>query len=198
MSSNSVLKQPFATVADNSKETATVDPPEKQICEKRSWKKIRYDRWRLGYVRGFSGGYVKEYTEANAHCQRIIDRINDINGTARAFDVTTKGILHYVWKWKDEFGGTILKQLQRGEHRSKTRPNRDRVGPKLRTEDQTEMVRSGPGDYIPQLAELMVQFDKKHKIFNLKGIALGKLVLEHATDLNSRAEFFGRVVLYQI
>nr|GEX25955.1 hypothetical protein [Tanacetum cinerariifolium] len=106
--------QAIATVTDNSskKETATVDPPKKQICEKRSWKKIRYDGWRLGYVRGFWGGYVKEYTEANAHCQRIINRINDINGTAGAFDVTTKGILHYVWKWKDEFGGTILKQLE--------------------------------------------------------------------------------------
>nr|GEV22548.1 hypothetical protein [Tanacetum cinerariifolium] len=33
----------------------------------------------------------------------------------------------------------------RGEHRSKTGPDRDRVGPKLRTEDRTEMVPSGPG-----------------------------------------------------
>nr|GFB36454.1 hypothetical protein [Tanacetum cinerariifolium] len=29
-----------------------------------------------------------------------------------------------------------------GKHRSKTGPDRDRVGPKLRTEDRTEMVRS--------------------------------------------------------
>lgn len=28
------------------------------------------------------------------------------------------------------------------------------------------------GHYIPQLAELMVQFNKKHKLFNLKGIAV--------------------------
>ncbi|KAI3671461.1 hypothetical protein L1987_87199 [Smallanthus sonchifolius] len=46
------------------------------------------------------------------------------------------------------------------------------------------------GHYIPQLAELMVIFNKKQKIFNLKGIALGNPVLEYATDLNSRAEFF--------
>ncbi|KAI7736473.1 hypothetical protein M8C21_012078 [Ambrosia artemisiifolia] len=46
------------------------------------------------------------------------------------------------------------------------------------------------GHYIPQLAELMVKFNKKQKIFNLKGIALGNPVLEYATDLNSRAEFF--------
>ncbi|KAH6771125.1 serine carboxypeptidase-like 45 [Perilla frutescens var. hirtella] len=46
------------------------------------------------------------------------------------------------------------------------------------------------GHYIPQLAELMLQFNKKQKIFNLRGIALGNPVLEFATDFNSRAEFF--------
>ncbi|KAB2091057.1 hypothetical protein ES319_A03G164800v1 [Gossypium barbadense] len=46
------------------------------------------------------------------------------------------------------------------------------------------------GHYIPQLAELMHQFNKKEKLFNLKGIALGNPVLEFATDFNSRAEFF--------
>ncbi|KAJ4711495.1 Carboxypeptidase [Melia azedarach] len=46
------------------------------------------------------------------------------------------------------------------------------------------------GHYIPQLAELMLEFNKKEKLFNLKGIALGNPVLEFATDFNSRAEFF--------
>ncbi|KAL1814552.1 hypothetical protein ACET3Z_017126 [Daucus carota] len=46
------------------------------------------------------------------------------------------------------------------------------------------------GHYIPQLAHLMIQSNKKQKIFNLKGIALGNPVLEYATDFNSRAEFF--------
>nr|DAD30436.1 TPA_asm: hypothetical protein HUJ06_009287 [Nelumbo nucifera] len=46
------------------------------------------------------------------------------------------------------------------------------------------------GHYIPQLADLMIQFNKKEKLFNLKGIALGNPVLEFATDFNSRAEFF--------
>ncbi|KAG7023032.1 Serine carboxypeptidase-like 45, partial [Cucurbita argyrosperma subsp. argyrosperma] len=46
------------------------------------------------------------------------------------------------------------------------------------------------GHYIPQLARLMTELDRKEKIFNLKGIALGNPVLEYATDLNSRAEFF--------
>ncbi|RZC71888.1 hypothetical protein C5167_035216 [Papaver somniferum] len=45
------------------------------------------------------------------------------------------------------------------------------------------------GHYIPQLAELMIQFNKKDKLFNLKGIALGNPVLEFTTDFNSRAEF---------
>ncbi|KAK4488728.1 hypothetical protein RD792_004508 [Penstemon davidsonii] len=43
------------------------------------------------------------------------------------------------------------------------------------------------GHYIPQLAELLLQFNKKEKLFNLKGIAA---ILEFATDFNSRAEFF--------
>lgn len=31
------------------------------------------------------------------------------------------------------------------------------------------------GHYIPQLAELMIQFNKKEKLFNLKGIAVSPL-----------------------
>ncbi|XP_075496575.1 serine carboxypeptidase-like 45 [Primulina tabacum] len=46
------------------------------------------------------------------------------------------------------------------------------------------------GHYIPQLAKLMLQFNGKENLFNLKGIALGNPVLEYATDFNSRAEFF--------
>ncbi|XP_012572177.1 serine carboxypeptidase-like 45 isoform X3 [Cicer arietinum] len=46
------------------------------------------------------------------------------------------------------------------------------------------------GHYIPQLAKLMIGINKKKKIFNLKGIALGNPLLEYATDFNSRAEFF--------
>ncbi|MED6150333.1 Serine carboxypeptidase-like 45 [Stylosanthes scabra] len=46
------------------------------------------------------------------------------------------------------------------------------------------------GHYVPQLAELLLEFNKKDKLFNLKGIALGNPVLEFETDFNSRAEFF--------
>uniref|UniRef100_A0A2P2JSC4 1,4-alpha-D-glucan glucanohydrolase n=1 Tax=Rhizophora mucronata TaxID=61149 RepID=A0A2P2JSC4_RHIMU len=84
-------------------------------------EEIGYDGWRLDFVRGFWGGYVKDYLDASkpyfavgeywdslsykynemdynqdAHRQRIIDWINATNGTAGAFDVTTKGILHAV------------------------------------------------------------------------------------------------------
>ncbi|KAL5219930.1 hypothetical protein ABZP36_024643 [Zizania latifolia] len=98
-------------------------------------KEVGYDGWRLDFVRGFWGGYVKDYLEASepyfavgeywdslsytygemdynqdAHRQRIVDWINATNGTAGAFDVTTKGILHAVlerseyWRLSDEKG----------------------------------------------------------------------------------------------
>ncbi|XP_008808382.2 alpha-amylase 3, chloroplastic isoform X2 [Phoenix dactylifera] len=98
-------------------------------------KEVGYDGWRLDFVRGFWGGYVKDYLEASepyfavgeywdslsytygemdhnqdAHRQRIIDWINATNGTAGAFDVTTKGILHTAlgkceyWRLSDQKG----------------------------------------------------------------------------------------------
>nr|GMD46869.1 alpha-amylase 3, chloroplastic isoform X2 [Ipomoea batatas] len=84
-------------------------------------EEIGYDGWRLDFVRGFWGGYVKDYLETSepyfavgeywdslsysygemdhnqdAHRQRIVDWINATNGNAAAFDITTKGILHSV------------------------------------------------------------------------------------------------------
>ncbi|KAL1327688.1 hypothetical protein HN51_037700 [Arachis hypogaea] len=109
----------------------------KDIKEWLLWlrKEIGYDGWRLDFVRGFWGGYVKDYLEASepyfavgeywdslsytygemdhnqdAHRQRIIDWINATNGTAGAFDVTTKGILHSAldkceyWRLSDQKG----------------------------------------------------------------------------------------------
>lgn len=93
----------------------------KDIKEWLDWLRndIGFDGWRLDFVRGFSGGYVKEYIEASnpafaigeywdslayeggdlcynqdAHRQRIVNWINATGGTSSAFDVTTKGILH--------------------------------------------------------------------------------------------------------
>ncbi|XP_072993431.1 alpha-amylase 3, chloroplastic [Typha latifolia] len=109
----------------------------KDIKEWLQWlrKEVGYDGWRLDFVRGFWGGYVKDYLEASepyfavgeywdslsytygemdhnqdAHRQRIIDWINATSGTAGAFDVTTKGILHTAldkceyWRLSDQKG----------------------------------------------------------------------------------------------
>ncbi|XP_039046992.1 alpha-amylase 3, chloroplastic-like [Hibiscus syriacus] len=109
----------------------------KDLKEWLGWlrQEIGYDGWRLDFVRGFWGGYVKDYLDASepyfavgeywdslsytygemdhnqdAHRQRIIDWINATNGTAGAFDVTTKGILHSAlerceyWRLSDQKG----------------------------------------------------------------------------------------------
>uniref|UniRef100_A0A7N0ULS4 1,4-alpha-D-glucan glucanohydrolase n=1 Tax=Kalanchoe fedtschenkoi TaxID=63787 RepID=A0A7N0ULS4_KALFE len=109
----------------------------KDIKEWMCWlrKEVGYDGWRLDFVRGFWGGYVKDYMDASepyfavgeywdslsytygamdhnqdAHRQRIVDWINATGGTAGAFDVTTKGILHAAlekceyWRLSDEKG----------------------------------------------------------------------------------------------
>ncbi|KAJ6889019.1 hypothetical protein NC652_029959 [Populus alba x Populus x berolinensis] len=62
--------------------------------------------------------------------------------------------------------------------------------PRYRNKDLFITGESYAGHYIPQLAKLMVEINKKKKLVNLKGIALGNPVLEFATDLNSRAEYF--------
>ncbi|KAL6011747.1 Serine carboxypeptidase-like 45 [Asimina triloba] len=62
--------------------------------------------------------------------------------------------------------------------------------PQYRGRDLILTGESYAGHYVPQLAQLMIEFNKKEQLFNLKGIALGNPVLEFATDFNSRAEFF--------
>ncbi|TYJ08008.1 hypothetical protein E1A91_A11G045200v1 [Gossypium mustelinum] len=62
--------------------------------------------------------------------------------------------------------------------------------PNYRHRDLYITGESYAGHYIPQLAKLMVEFNKKQNLFNLKGIALGNPVMEFATDFNSRAEYF--------
>ncbi|TYH83653.1 hypothetical protein ES332_D02G146100v1 [Gossypium tomentosum] len=109
----------------------------KDLIEWLCWlrEEIGYDGWRLDFVRGFWGGYVKDYLDASepyfavgeywdslsytygemdhnqdAHRQRIVDWINATNGTAGAFDVTSKGILHSAlerreyWRLLDQKG----------------------------------------------------------------------------------------------
>ncbi|XP_021286346.1 serine carboxypeptidase-like 45 [Herrania umbratica] len=62
--------------------------------------------------------------------------------------------------------------------------------PNYRQRDLFITGESYAGHYIPQLAKLMVELNKKQNLFNLKGIALGNPVLEFVTDFNSRAEYF--------
>ncbi|XP_045799013.1 uncharacterized protein LOC123893134 isoform X2 [Trifolium pratense] len=93
----------------------------KDIKEWLNWLRndIGFDGWRLDFVKGFSGTYVKEYIKSSnpafaigeywdslayehgslcynqdAHRQRIVNWINATGGTSSAFDITTKGILH--------------------------------------------------------------------------------------------------------
>uniref|UniRef100_A0A061QGW0 alpha-amylase n=1 Tax=Tetraselmis sp. GSL018 TaxID=582737 RepID=A0A061QGW0_9CHLO len=79
---------------------------------------IGFDGWRLDFVIGYAGSYVKEYVDASvpelafgeywdtcayegsvlqynqdAHRQRTVNWIDSTGGTAAAFDFTTKGIL---------------------------------------------------------------------------------------------------------
>ncbi|XP_062091532.1 serine carboxypeptidase-like 45 isoform X2 [Humulus lupulus] len=61
--------------------------------------------------------------------------------------------------------------------------------PQYKNSDLFLTGESYAGHYIPQLAKLMVQVNRKKEVFNLKGIALGNPVLEYATDFNSRSEF---------
>lgn len=61
--------------------------------------------------------------------------------------------------------------------------------PAYKTRDLYLTGESYAGHYIPQLAVLMLRFNKKQKIFNLKGVALGNPLLNFEKDFNARAEY---------
>jgi len=61
--------------------------------------------------------------------------------------------------------------------------------PEYKTRELYLTGESYAGHYIPQLAELIVEENRKKKIFNLKGISIGNPLLDFITDLNARAEF---------
>ncbi|KAH9323355.1 hypothetical protein KI387_017994, partial [Taxus chinensis] len=61
--------------------------------------------------------------------------------------------------------------------------------PAYQTRDLYLTGESYAGHYIPQLADLMIRLNRKHKIFNLKGVAIGNPLLNFENDLNARAEF---------
>ncbi|XP_042483311.1 serine carboxypeptidase-like 45, partial [Macadamia integrifolia] len=62
--------------------------------------------------------------------------------------------------------------------------------PEYKCRDLFVTGESYAGHYVPQLAQLILQFNKKEKLFNLKGILLGNPLLDFVTDFNSKAEFF--------
>ncbi|KAK9831973.1 hypothetical protein WJX81_004572 [Elliptochloris bilobata] len=109
----------------------------RDICEWLAWLRTHagFDGFRLDFVKGFGGEHVGHYMMAaqpalvvgefwdalayregtpeynqDAHRQRTIDWLNRAAGTATAFDVTTKGILHAVferceyWRLRDASG----------------------------------------------------------------------------------------------
>lgn len=61
--------------------------------------------------------------------------------------------------------------------------------PAYKTRDLYLTGESYAGHYIPQLAVLMLRFNKMQKIFNLKGIAIGNPLLNFEKDFNARAEY---------
>ncbi|XP_059063481.1 serine carboxypeptidase-like 45 [Cryptomeria japonica] len=61
--------------------------------------------------------------------------------------------------------------------------------PAYKTRDLYLTGESYAGHYIPQLAERMLRYNRKYKIFNLKGVAIGNPLMKFGNDLNARAEF---------
>ncbi len=94
-----------------------------------NWMKntVGFDGWRYDYVRGYSGYYNSIYNNntsayfavgelwdnldlnnTDPHRQQIIDWIDDTQGTAHAFDFTTKGILQQAVNgelWRLSYSG---------------------------------------------------------------------------------------------
>jgi len=54
---------------------------------------------------------------------------------------------------------------------------------------------SQSGHYIPQLAEAMVEYNTKDKIFNLKGIAVRAVLAGSKTSFFSKPIFFSKICL---
>ncbi|XP_057870486.1 serine carboxypeptidase-like 46 isoform X1 [Cryptomeria japonica] len=61
--------------------------------------------------------------------------------------------------------------------------------PEFKTRELYLTGESYAGHYIPQLADLIVRTNRKQKVFNLKGVAIGNPLLDFYTDLNARAEY---------
>ncbi|KAH9329279.1 hypothetical protein KI387_001387, partial [Taxus chinensis] len=62
--------------------------------------------------------------------------------------------------------------------------------PEFKTRELYLTGESYAGHYIPQLADLIVTTNRKQRIFNLKGVAIGNPLLDFYTDFNARAEYY--------
>ncbi|GLJ45105.1 hypothetical protein SUGI_0949530 [Cryptomeria japonica] len=62
--------------------------------------------------------------------------------------------------------------------------------PEFKTRELYLTGESYAGHYIPQLADLIVRANRKQKVFNLKGVAIGNPLLDFYTDVNARAEYY--------
>ncbi|XP_057870483.1 serine carboxypeptidase-like 45 isoform X2 [Cryptomeria japonica] len=62
--------------------------------------------------------------------------------------------------------------------------------PEYKTRELYLTGESYAGHYIPQLADLIVRANRKQKVFNLKGVAIGNPLLDFYTDFNARAEYY--------
>ncbi|XP_057870491.2 serine carboxypeptidase-like 45 isoform X2 [Cryptomeria japonica] len=62
--------------------------------------------------------------------------------------------------------------------------------PEFKTRELYLTGESYAGHYIPQLADLIVRTNRKQKVFNLKGVAIGNPLLDFYTDFNARAEYY--------
>lgn len=95
---------------------------QRSIIDWLNWLKhhMGYDGWRYDYAIGYAGEYIDLYNKAskpyfsvaeywpdhNDHHtdlsrQEICDALDSTNGSTHAFDFTTKGILHAVFKFND-------------------------------------------------------------------------------------------------
>ncbi|GLJ10847.1 hypothetical protein SUGI_0136490 [Cryptomeria japonica] len=61
--------------------------------------------------------------------------------------------------------------------------------PAYKTRDLYLTGESYAGQYIALLAKCMLQHNRKYKIFNLKGVAIGNPLMKFGNDLNARAQF---------
>ncbi|KAK9090013.1 hypothetical protein Sjap_023190 [Stephania japonica] len=130
------------------------------VRNEHSWNKVA----NMLYLESPIGVGFSYSTDTSSYAA-VGDKITGIkDGFRFVFPLIAKDNLQFLQNWLEKF-------------------------PQYKLRDLFITGESYAGHYVPQLTELILQFNKKKKLFNLKGIALGNPVLEFATDFNSRAEY---------